>query len=737
VKVLLVDPSDRGGIAVHTELVARELAAAGAPPELLANRALPEARTDYPVRRWLPGVHWGDAPRRGPSLYARELVRWSASAAAVELAARLRRPQVIDFQAPLHRRLDARLVRHLLRVAPVAWTIHDVVPPGDRTERNRLRSAAIYRSATLLIVHSEVARRQVVELAGVEPVVMSLAVPGGGESIARDEARRRLGIPEEGRLFGALGFVRPYKGYDLLADVWERLGPDAPGLLVMGEVVGEGQEAVLERLRRTGKVIVRLGYASEADLHLAFCASDAVLLPYVEASESALLAGARKLGIPVIASDVPELAASVRASGAGSVVPREVEAWSAAVTGELPPAPEPRRPASAGNERLVAYEEARRRWEHGSKASPARHRPPRGAAGAVTRLVAYTDSTEFAGAETSLATLLGGLRPEIEVTVLGCDPRVVERLASARPGARGELVPGVRDKRDLRAIRAHLRTVRRLRPDIFHANLRIPWSCQYGIAAALLARGVRVVAVEQLFTPPFSRSQRRFKKLASLRLDAHVAVGERLARQIEAEVGLPDGFIRTIHNTVADVHEDPLPRPVDGPIVGTVARLAPEKGLDVLVGALPDLPGVTAVLVGAGPERERLEALAAEAGVSDRVLITGWVSNARARLEWFDVFALPSRYEGLPHAILEAMLAKRPVVASDVGSVREIVIDGVTGILVPPDDGKALSEAIARLLENSELARRLGEAGRELALERFRPEGMVAAYESLYDEVLS
>jgi glycosyltransferase involved in cell wall biosynthesis len=733
VKVLLVDPSDRGGIAVHTDLVARELAAAGAPPELLANRALPQARADYPVWRWLPGVHWGDAPRRGPSLHARELVRWSASATAVEVAARLRRPHVIDFQAPFHRRLDARLVRHLLRVAPVAWTIHDVVPPGDRTERNRLRSAAIYRSASLLIVHSEVARQQVVELAGVEPVVMSLAVPGGGETIARGEARRRLGIPEEGRLFGALGFVRPYKGYDLLADVWERLGPDAPGLLVMGEVVGEGQEEVLERLRRTGKVTMRLGYASEADLHLAFCASDAVLLPYVEASESAQLAAARTQGLPVIASDLPELATAVRASGAGSVVPREIEGWCAAVTGALPPAPEPRRPAAAGNERLVAYEEARSRWQHGSKGPAARHRPP----GTGTKLVAYTDSTEFAGAETSLATLLGGLRPGIEVTVLGSDRQVVERLASARPGTRAELVPGVRDKRDLGAIRAHLRTVRRLRPDIFHANLRIPWSCQYGIAAALLARGVKVVAVEQLFTPPASRSQRRFKKLASLRLDAHVAVGERLARKIEAEVGLPDGFIRTIHNSVADGPEDPLPRPVDGPTVGTLARLAPEKGLDVLVEALRDLPGVTAVLVGGGPERERLEELAAEVGVSDRVLITGWVSNPRERLEGFDVFALPSRYEGLPHAILEAMLAKRPVVASDVGSVREIVIDGATGILVPPDDAPALSEAIARLLEDAELARRLGEAGRELALERFRPEGMVAAYESLYDEVLS
>jgi glycosyltransferase involved in cell wall biosynthesis len=737
VKVLLVDPSDRGGIAANTDLVSCQLATAGARPELLANRMFDAGRAEYPIWRWLPGVRWGSTPRRGPAFYARALGQWGASAAAVEVAARLRRPHVIDFQGPLHRRLDARLVAHLLRVAPVVWTIHDVLPPGQRTERDRRRSAAIYRSASLLIAHSELARRQVVELCGVEPVVTDLAVPEEAEDerVDRAEARRRLGITEDGPLLGALGFVRAYKGYDLLADVWERLGPAAPHLLVMGEVVEEGQEDVLERLQRTGRAELRLGYASDEDLRLAFRASDAVLLPYVEASESALLAMARAVGVPVIASEVPELAASVREAGAGRVVPRDVEAWCEAVTGQLPPAPPARPPGGAANERLAAYEEARRRWRDRRGAVPGSGAGSPAAPG--LRLVAYTDSTQLAGAERSLATLLAGLRPEIEVTVLGSDPTVVEGLASARPGTGSELVPAVRDKRDLRPILAHLRAVRRLRPDIFHANLRIPWSCQYGIAAALLVRGVRVIAVEQLLTPPASGLQRRLKRLASLCLDAQVAVGERLARQLEAEVGLPSGLIRSIHNTVAEGAEEQVARPVNGPIVGTLARLAPEKRLGVLIEALAELPDVTAILVGDGPERPALEALAERSGVGDRLQIEGWVSNPRAWLSAFDVFVLPSRYEGLPHAILEAMLAERPVVATDVGSVPEVVIDAETGILVTPDDPAALARAIARLLDDPELARRLGEAGRRLVLERFRPEGMVEAFESLYDEVTS
>jgi glycosyltransferase involved in cell wall biosynthesis len=321
--------------------------------------------------------------------------------------------------------------------------------------------------------------------------------------------------------------------------------------------------------------------------------------------------------------------------------------------------------------------------------------------------------------------------------VMGSDRAVVDGIAAARQGTNTELVPAVRDKRDLRPIIAHLRAVRRLRPDVLHANLRIPWACQYGIAAGLLFRGARVVAVEQLFVPPASRSQRRLKRLASLALDAHVAVGTGLARRIEAEVGLPAGLLRVIPNSVADRRVDPVPKPVEGPTVGVLARLAPEKGLDVLIRALAELDGVTALLVGEGPEHGALEDLARETAVAERVRFLGWVPNPRAWLGAFDVLALPSRYEGLPHAVLEGLLAEVPVVATNVGSVAEVVRDGETGILVPPDDPAALAEAIRGLLSDPESARRLAEAGRSLVLERFRPEAMVSAYEVLYDEVLS
>jgi glycosyltransferase involved in cell wall biosynthesis len=124
----------------------------------------------------------------------------------------------------------------------------------------------------------------------------------------------------------------------------------------MGEVMDESERPALERLERTGRALIRPGYVSNFDLQLAVRASDALLLPYTESSESGLLHQARALGVPVLASDVPQLAASVRATAAGRVVPNEVAAWCEAVTETLPPAPPPPPgPEEIGRAHLAAY----------------------------------------------------------------------------------------------------------------------------------------------------------------------------------------------------------------------------------------------------------------------------------------------------------------------------------------------------------------------------------------------
>jgi glycosyltransferase involved in cell wall biosynthesis len=353
-------------------------------------------------------------------------------------------------------------------------------------------------------------------------------------------------------------------------------------------------------------------------------------------------------------------------------------------------------------------------------------------------LVAYTESPGFGGADISLALLLEALDPAIRVTVLGVEPAVVERVAAMRKDAASELVPPMKGKWDASGFAARLRALRRLRPDVFQANLHTPVASRYAVLAALLTPAVRVVVVEQLASQnPPTRGQKLLKRLAARRTAAHVAVGERAARSIEAMFGLRPGSIRVIHNAVPDRELQQRPRLREGRIVGSVGRLDRQKGHDLLVRSLAQLPAdVSAVVVGDGPERDVLRALAAKLGVDGRFVVTGWKEDARDYLTSFDVFALPSRFEGFPLALLEAMLAGLPSVATDVGSVAEAIVDGETGLLIKSEDVDALTGALGDLLKDEQRAKRLGEAARAHVLANFSADVPARAFEALYDEIL-
>jgi glycosyltransferase involved in cell wall biosynthesis len=355
--------------------------------------------------------------------------------------------------------------------------------------------------------------------------------------------------------------------------------------------------------------------------------------------------------------------------------------------------------------------------------------------GAV-RVLLYTDARELGGAELSLGNLAAGLSSRLDVAVMGVDPRTVGAIARCRPGTRAVVVPFIESRRDARAIGAQLRALARLRPDVLHVNLNGPWSSQLAILLGLLLPRVAVLAVEQLPTPAAGAGQRCVKRMLARRLSAHVAVSERSAREIEREVGLAPGSVLVIHNGVPDVGpRQPSPGSEGGTTIGAVGRLERQKGHDVLLRALAELPGTRLVLVGEGGERAGLERLAAELGVAERVRFEGWAEQPRLLLQGFDVLALPSRFEGFPLAVVEAMLAGLPVVASDVGGVREAVLPGETGLLVPPDDAGALAAALRELLADRPRRLALGARGRSLALERYTAAAMARSFESLYEEV--
>jgi glycosyltransferase involved in cell wall biosynthesis len=188
--------------------------------------------------------------------------------------------------------------------------------------------------------------------------------------------------------------------------------------------------------------------------------------------------------------------------------------------------------------------------------------------------------------------------------------------------------------------------------------------------------------------------------------------------------------------------------PADAPLVTVVSRLTRQKGLENFLEAVaalkPRYPAARFLIVGdigadpaEWPYRGELVALAERLGVTDRVIFTGMRSDVGAVLGCADVAVMPSLNEALSNVLLESMAAGAPVVATRVGGTPEALVDGETGLLVEPGDSGAIATAVSRLLDDRELARRLGAAARALVTTKFSVEQMVRSTERLYTDLLA
>lgn len=350
-------------------------------------------------------------------------------------------------------------------------------------------------------------------------------------------------------------------------------------------------------------------------------------------------------------------------------------------------------------------------------------------------VVFYTDARGMGGAEISLGHLASAVSETIAVTVVGVAEPVVEKIAEGRPGTAAIVLPD----RGISAGIAHLKTFHRLHPQVVHCNLCTPWACALGLSAALSLPGCRVVRVDQLplrTTDAFTLWRTR---ILSLRVDAHVAVGEASARRMEDFYALGRNTVLSIPNGVPDLGEPEPFRPVlPGQMgVGSIGRLDAMKAHDVLLRAIAQVEGVKLVILGEGTARSTLENLAMELGVHDRISLPGWVDNPRQYLSQFEVMVLPSRSEGFPLAIVEAMLAARPVIATRVGSVPETVVDQETGLLIDKDDVPGLVGALRYLRDNPDVRQRMGQRAREVATAHFTEKPMALAYEQLWKKLVA
>ena len=349
------------------------------------------------------------------------------------------------------------------------------------------------------------------------------------------------------------------------------------------------------------------------------------------------------------------------------------------------------------------------------------------------RVALYSDSELVGGAERSLLNLARAYEGERELIICGPSQMFLNEAARLAPGIRRELI---RTRSSLLGAAVdHRRAFGALNIDVLQVTLRNPYAARAALFAGISLR-IPTIAVEQLVLASRRRRGRVLKWITSVPLAAHVAVGAASAQDLRTFFGVSARRIRVIYNGVPDV--DVVPHAFRRrPVIGCAARLEDQKALDILVAALAEIPDTLLVLVGDGERRADLERTAAEYGVTDRVDFLGWQDDARPFIAGFDVFVLPSRDESFPLSIVEAMLAGTPVVATDVGSVAEAVVDGRTGLLVRSGDRHALGEAVRKLLADDEFRERLASEGQRHARRHFTATAMAHAYDRVWSEVIA
>lgn len=365
----------------------------------------------------------------------------------------------------------------------------------------------------------------------------------------------------------------------------------------------------------------------------------------------------------------------------------------------------------------------------------------------MKKILYVTTSTALGGAEKTLSLIAGSLnRAEFEVSgVVSLKPVGFygERMREAglRVDVFGmERMPRLSDLTRLREI------IEETKPDVVHAFLYT------GIQLARMAKRLSAHPFKLVTSPraifrfrgPLLRNIDRFLKGGD---DLLVSECEASRRYLIEEMGYRPERIVTVLNGV-----DPgecAPQAGDRErvrkalgltdkefLVGTIGRMHPQKDPEALIEAVSSLlsghPELRAILIGDGPLQTPLGAKLMHAGLSDKIWLVGAKPQAREWLAAMDLFVLPSRYEGLPNVVLEAMGAGLPVVATAVDGTVEVVEDRKNGLLVAPGKPQELASAIQTLVEDPGLRRKLADAGRADLARRFTLARMIREYEEAY-----
>lgn len=371
--------------------------------------------------------------------------------------------------------------------------------------------------------------------------------------------------------------------------------------------------------------------------------------------------------------------------------------------------------------------------------------PALGVGGAERTLVELANNVDRERFEVTIWTifeqnaLATEVADDVDVRTLGVE--------GVTDNERPDYIQGAKNPLDyLRIPGRFVRAVRRERPDIVQSFLI--YDNSIARLAGLFAPETTVITGER---KGGKRENRLFELLdrTTYRLSDYIVANSRAGAETYLRYGADPESVSVIHNGRdlddyrdgdAEGLREELGLPSDVPVVGNVARLEERKGHYDVLAAWPSVRAdhdAHCVVVGDGVEREALRTRARELGVADSVHFVGSRDDVPALLDLFDVFVFPSHYEGLPGALLEAMAAGCPIVASDIAGNRDLVTDGETGVLIPPRDPDAFADGLTEFLDDPERARAFGDAAQADAYERFTLGSMVSEFEQFYESVRS
>jgi glycosyltransferase involved in cell wall biosynthesis len=295
--------------------------------------------------------------------------------------------------------------------------------------------------------------------------------------------------------------------------------------------------------------------------------------------------------------------------------------------------------------------------------------------------------------------------------------------------------------------------LRERRPDILHIHL--PYAGILGRVAGRMAGVKNIVYTEHNIMEKYHPLTRLFNLATYSMNNIAIAVSEEVKHSMERyrlskhtrHIVIKNGIDLVANDVPGDAiikTREALGIPATYKIVGNVAHIRPEKGHEYLLQAakivVDRYPEITFVIVGrekTSGEIKRLEGIAKELGIKQNVIFTGFRQDVAALVSIFDVFVLSSLAEGLPLALLEAMVRGKPPVATAVGGIPEVIEDGVNGLLVPPKDPQAIATKIIQLLEDQDLRVSISANAVRTVKERFGIQEMIKKVEAVYSDILA